>query len=133
MSKAASEAKKLEIFLNGSNLDSNPCFNNNSAIGGIEILKVSSMVRPSALIVDVPDLIRLRVTKKVTQGTVHLIFDIDDIQKFWSDNEMDIARSRTSFVFNEPALYTHHLEKFHCIASLQFDWFSFSKLCSRHR
>ena len=88
------ENKKLGIVFDGMDIGSTDCFssetdlNSNSTENGKIVLAVSSELEHRAAVhVDVPGSIRLRIAKKVTQGTQHLIFDIDEIKDFWSQQK----------------------------------------------
>ena len=102
------ENKKLGIVLNGLDRGSTNCFssvtdsNSNSTENGKIVLSVSSELEHRAAVhVDVPGSIRLRIAKKVTQGTQHLIFDIDEIKDFWSrqkhSKEKETVKGNTPF------------------------------------
>jgi hypothetical protein len=102
------ENKKLGIVFGGLDKGSIDCFStgNNSNLNSTEngkiVLSVSSELEHRAAVhVDVPGSIRLRIAKKVTQGTQHLIFDIDEIKDFWSQQkhskEKETVKGNTPF------------------------------------
>ena len=65
------------------------------------VLAISYTVEERTVLVDIPGSIRLSVSKKVTQGTRHLIIDIDEIRPFWIDeeSEQETAELHTSSDF----------------------------------